>query len=70
MQPGELTKTLERYKEELEGFLSRFKKTRDSIHIDRQDDARFREIALELRDLVRRRICGWTAILATTHLVF
>ncbi len=32
-------------------MLSRFKKDRDGIHIDQNDDARFREIALELRDL-------------------
>ena len=42
---------LERYKADLEGILSRFKKTHDGIHIDQNDDARFREMALELRDL-------------------
>jgi hypothetical protein len=51
MQPNEITMTLERYKSDLEGILSRFNKTRNGIHIDRKDDARFREMALELRDL-------------------
>ena len=51
MQKEEMIATLERYKGELEGILGRFTKTRDSINIDREDDARFRELALELRDL-------------------
>jgi hypothetical protein len=51
MQPNEISMTLERYKSDLEDVLSRFSKTRDGIHIDRKDDARFREMALELRDL-------------------
>lgn len=41
---------LTRYKGELEGILSRFKKTSEGIYIDKKDDARFRELALELRD--------------------
>jgi hypothetical protein len=51
MQPNEIIATLERYKTDLEGILSRFSKTSDGIHIDRKDDARFREMTLELRDL-------------------
>jgi len=51
MQQDEAIAALERYKLDLEGILSRFVKTRDSIHIDRGDDARYREIVLELRDL-------------------
>jgi hypothetical protein len=43
--------TLTRYKGELEGILSRFKKTSEGIHINKNDDARFRQLALELRDL-------------------
>jgi hypothetical protein len=51
MQPNEIIPILERYKNDLEGILSRFKKTSDGIYIGRKDDARFREIVLELRDL-------------------
>jgi REase_DpnII-MboI len=50
MQNDEAIAILQRYKDELEGILSRFKKTRDSIYIDQRDDARFRELVLELRD--------------------
>jgi hypothetical protein len=52
MQPNEVIMALERYRGELEGILSRFIKTRDDIHIDRKDDARFREMVLELRDFL------------------
>jgi hypothetical protein len=51
MQQDETIAALERYKVDLDGILSRFTKTRDGIHIDGSDDARYREIALELRDL-------------------
>jgi len=51
MQQKEVVAILERYKRELEEILSRFKKDRDGIHIYQNDDARFRQIALELRDL-------------------
>src|SRR5262245_58389518 len=51
MLQDEMIATLTRYKYELEGILSRFKKTSEGIHINRKDDARFREMALELRDL-------------------
>jgi len=51
MQQNEMTALLERYKSELEEIRSRFTKTRDGIHIDGKDDARFRELALELRNL-------------------
>lgn len=43
--------TLESYHLDLEGILGRFKRDRDGIHINRQDDSRFREIVLELRDI-------------------
>lgn len=42
---------LEGYKRELEGILSRFKKTSNRIYIQDGDDSRYREIVLELRDL-------------------
>jgi len=51
MQQDEMIVLLERYKSELESILRRFTKTRDSLDIDEKDDARFRELALELRDL-------------------
>jgi hypothetical protein len=45
--------TLEKYSSELTGILSRFIKTRDSLSIAQGDDARFREIGVELIDLFR-----------------
>ena len=51
MQQDEMIAILTRYKGELEGILSKFNKTREGIYIDQTDDARFRELALELRDL-------------------
>jgi hypothetical protein len=51
MQAEEMIATLERYKGELKAILSRFKKTRDDIHIDQRDYARFHQLVLELRDL-------------------
>ena len=51
MQHDEMVASLERYKGELEGILSRFNRDRDGVHIGQKDDARFRELALELRDL-------------------
>jgi hypothetical protein len=51
MQQDEMIAALQRYKRELEDILSRFKRDRDGIHIQPNDDARFREMALELRDL-------------------
>jgi len=51
MKQEEMVALLERYKRELEGILSRFTKDRDGIHIDTSDDARFRQVALELKDL-------------------
>ncbi len=51
MQADETIAMLERYKCELEGILSRFSKAHDGIHIDEADDARFRQLVLELRDV-------------------
>ncbi|XFF02408.1 nucleotide-binding protein (plasmid) [Bradyrhizobium guangxiense] len=51
MQQNEMIALLERYKSDLEAILSRFRKTRNDIHIGDGDDARFREIVFELRDL-------------------
>jgi len=65
MQQNEMIATLERYKRELKDILLRFKKDRDGIHIDPKDDARFREIALELRDLFDECVCRWQPTLGT-----
>lgn len=51
MQQNEIILRLESYVGDLGDILSRFHKTRDSIHIDPEDDPRFRQIVLELRDL-------------------
>jgi hypothetical protein len=51
MQQDEIIALLERYKSELEDILGRFTTTSDGTHIDQKDDARFRELALVLRDL-------------------
>lgn len=51
MQQDKVAPLLQAYRDELEAILSRFIKTRDGIHIESKDDARFRQIVLELRDL-------------------
>jgi REase_DpnII-MboI len=51
MNRDEMIATLETYETALGAMLSRFTKSRNGIHIDPNDDARFREIVLELRDL-------------------
>lgn len=51
MTRDEMIVTLNRYESDLVGILSRFSKTRDGIHINSNDDARFRETVLQLRDL-------------------
>jgi hypothetical protein len=51
MDQGGMVAALAGDRVELEGIVSRFARTRDSIHIQSEDDRRFREIALELRDL-------------------
>ncbi len=51
MNRDEIIAALERYESSLDAILSRFIKSRDGIHINRDDDASFRQIVLELRDL-------------------
>src|SRR4030042_3908764 len=51
MTQDQIIELLKKYKKELEDILSRFIKTRDGIDIKSEDDARFREIVVELRDL-------------------
>lgn len=53
MTQTEFLETLTKYSAELTGVLDRFVKTRNSLSIAQQDDARFREIAVELVDLLR-----------------
>lgn len=53
MTHDEFIATLEKYSAELSGILSRFIKTRESLSIAQGDDARFREIGVELIDLFR-----------------
>jgi hypothetical protein len=51
MNRNEVLAALEGYESELAGMLSRFGKDREGLHIQANDDARFREIALQLQDL-------------------
>jgi hypothetical protein len=43
---------LKKYENELGNILGRFKRTSDSIHIDQDDDPRFRQLVIELRDFL------------------
>lgn len=56
MDIEQVLQTLDEYAEELGGILSRFTKTRDGLHIDRQDGYRVREIATELIDFINDHI--------------
>lgn len=51
MSPSEIVAYLEKYESDLSGILARFKRTRDSIHIDQNDDPMYRQIVQELVDL-------------------
>lgn len=51
MNAADAIAALERYQGELESILSRFNRKRDSITIQPKDDARYREIVLELASL-------------------
>lgn len=52
MDSRDTLSTLANYKDEMSGILSRFSHDRDSIHIDHNDDPRFRQIVIELRDFL------------------
>ena len=69
MQEDATIGTLEGYRNELEGILSRFTKTREGIDIRPEDDARFREIVLELRDLFDDTFVDGQRSLATARRV-
>jgi hypothetical protein len=51
MNRGQVLAALEGYESELAGILSRFTKDRKGIYIQSNDDARFRAMVLQLRDL-------------------
>ena len=52
MKADEVKETLLDYQKELEGILSRFKKTRDGIYIGNSDDSYLRKIVIELKDFL------------------
>ena len=56
MNTDELLAELNRCSNELGQILSRFKRSRDSIHIADGDESRFRQIAFEVGDLVKDEI--------------
>ena len=51
MSPADVIAHFEQYESDLSGILARFTKTRDGIHINRNDDPRYRQIVQELVDL-------------------
>jgi hypothetical protein len=51
MKRDEIITVLEAYASDLEGILSRFRKDSSGIHIQSDDEVRFREMVLELMDL-------------------
>lgn len=51
MSPEKVISLLEKYESDLSGILARFTRTRDGIHIERNDDPRYRQIVQELVDL-------------------
>lgn len=52
MTSDEAKKILSEYNEELEGILSRFKNNRNGIYINNNDDPRYRQIVIEIRDFL------------------
>lgn len=52
MDKEEATNILKKYEDELGNILGRFERTSDSIHIDENDDPRFRQLVIELRDFL------------------
>jgi hypothetical protein len=51
MRQDEMIATLQRYKRDLEGILSRFVEVRNDVYIGDGDEARFDQLVLELKDL-------------------
>lgn len=52
MKADKVKETLLDYQKELEGILSRFKRTRDGIYIGNSDDSYLRKIVIELKDFL------------------
>ncbi len=52
MEKDEAISVLRKYEDELSGILGRFRSTHDEIFIDQKDDPRFRQLVIELRDLL------------------
>lgn len=52
MTPEEFIRLIEGYDTELSAMLSRFRKTSDGLHIDHDDDPRYRQIVQEVVDLL------------------
>jgi len=50
MKSEEVKESLLDYRKELEGILSRFKKTSDGLYIGDSDDSRLRKVVIELKD--------------------
>lgn len=58
MAPEEIIDALKKYFEELGHILGRFSHTRTGIHIEQQDNYRFRTIVMEVLDLLRDHVPG------------
>lgn len=58
MAPEEIINALTTYLAELGDILARFSHTRTGVHIERQDNYRFRTIVTELLDLLRDHVPG------------
>ena len=56
MNKDQIVETLQSYADELQGILSRFKRTLDGIHIQSEDNYRMRQISSELYDLISDHI--------------
>ncbi len=52
MTSDEAIKILSEYNKELEGILSRFEKNHNGIYINNNDDPRYRQIVIEIRDFL------------------
>jgi hypothetical protein len=52
MTRDEVIGALESYESELAAILSRFSKSREGIHINATDHPRFKEIVIQVRDLM------------------
>jgi hypothetical protein len=58
MTPSQIVETLRKYAADLEGVLARFKRTRDSVSIDMEDEYFVRQLVTEVIDLLRDHVPG------------